>query len=82
MMISQINLTRSEFLKAWDAWDRNPSSEYTATNMENACVKLADMLNCSVVNLRNLIAEERRSNIFKEDIVDNLFMLVDAGLTL
>lgn len=75
-------LTKAEFLKAWEDWDKNPSGEYTASRMEDACGELAAALNCSVVNLRVLLAEERRGNAFHEDIVDSLFLLVDSGVSL
>lgn len=75
-------MNREQFLLAWEVWDKNPSGEHAATQMENACVKLADLLQCSVINLRSFLAEERRTGTEKEEIVDNLFLLVDAGLSL
>lgn len=64
---------KEELIKAWKAWDEAPSSEFTATRLENVCNQVADHFNISSTVLREYVATLRRSGRSCDEAVNDLF---------
>lgn len=63
-----MSMNRSEFIQIWKAWDENPGSEKTASDLVDADIEVGKRLGLSHMELRSQLSKAKSGRTYEEAV--------------